>query len=717
MSRTLVLAEKPSQAENYAKALGGMTGSFEGQPYTIRALRGHVMQYPKDPSTLVPKSREEYYKTWSLDTLPWDPEDFRWKKQPIPEGRKALDALAAALREVDSVTIATDVDPSGEGELLAWEALEECGWRGPTWRMYHADESPKSVQKAFRERKQLPSMEEDGDWRKADCRAKWDYLSMQLTRSAVCSLRKVRGSSPTMRQGRLKSVMVWLVGEQEDANANYRKVPFFEARFRDEKGNVFAVKDSKDRFPKKEDVPIGQYEPSPVVEDGRTRKRRQPPKPLDLAGISAALAAEGFKPKQVLDTYQQMYNDHILSYPRTEDKTVTPEQFEELLPLVDRICTVVHVDPSLISHRVPRAGFVKEGAAHGANRPGTTVPTSLDSLEKYGPAAAAIYELTAKSYLATMAEDCEYLQIRAHLLRYTDFTATLDVVQKLGYRAVYDDADDNRKKDAPDGFGRMAEPFVFEGCNKRPPKPTMKWLKERLEKYDVGTGATRTSTIADITAEGGRTEPLMHEKKGVLSLSDAGKASHIILKGCMIASPEATEKLQAAMREVGAGKLDEDAVISSITDLVRHDTQLMQANARNVPPSLLHGGHCAAADMPMCPKCGQPMRKAKSGKIWFCSSKKGHVGKDGKFVLDDEGCGYKIATTIRGKKISDAQVRALLSGKTIKIAGLVSRSTGKTYAAEFRADPEDEWGTKMVRFVSDGKRDQSPSPSRSGKRR
>lgn len=716
MSRTLVLAEKPSQAENYAKALGGMTGSFEGQPYTIRALRGHVMQYPKDPSTLVPKSREEYYKTWSLDTLPWDPEDFRWKKQPIPEGRKALDALAAALGEVDSVTIATDVDPSGEGELLAWEALEECGWRGPTWRMYHADESPKSVQKAFRERKQLPSMEEDGDWRKADCRAKWDYLSMQLTRSAVCSLRKARGSSPTMRQGRLKSVMVWLVGEQEDANANYRKVPFFEARFRDEKGNVFAVKDSKDRFPKKEDVPIGQYEPSPVVEDGRTRKRRQPPKPLDLAGISAALAARGFKPKQVLDTYQQMYNDHILSYPRTEDKTVTPEQFEELLPLVDRICTVVHVDPTLISQH-PRAGFVKEGAAHGANRPGTTVPSSLDSLEKYGPAAAAIYELTAKSYLATMAEDCEYLQIRAHLLRYTDFTATLDVVQKLGYRAVYDDADDNRKKDAPDGFGRMAEPFVFEGCNKRPPKPTMKWLKERLEKYDVGTGATRTSTIADITAEGGRTEPLMHERKGVLSLSDAGKASHIILKGCMIASPEATEKLQAAMREVGAGKLDEDTVISSITDLVRHDTQLMQANARNVPPSLLHGGTGAAADMPMCPKCGQPMRKAKSGKIWFCSSKKGHVGKDGKFVLDDEGCGYKIATTIRGKKISDAQVRALLSGKTIKIAGLVSRSTGKTYAAEFRADPEDEWGTKMVRFVSDGKRDQSPSPSRSGKRR
>ncbi len=59
------------------------------------------------------------------------------------------------LSGVDEVCIATDVDPSGEGELLAWEALEKCGWNGKTSRMYFTDEAPASVQKAFGGRKAL----------------------------------------------------------------------------------------------------------------------------------------------------------------------------------------------------------------------------------------------------------------------------------------------------------------------------------------------------------------------------------------------------------------------------------------------------------------------------------------------------------------------------------------------------------------------------------
>ena len=74
-----------------------------------------------------------------------------------------------------------------------------------------------------------------------------------------------------------------------------------------------------------------------------------------------------------------------MSYPRTEDKEVTPEQFGELLPFVDKIAGVVGVDTSLLSHRTARKTHVKEGGAHGANRPGINVPESLAGLEKgYG---------------------------------------------------------------------------------------------------------------------------------------------------------------------------------------------------------------------------------------------------------------------------------------------------------------------------------------------
>ena len=65
--------------------------------------------------------------------------------------------------------------------------------------------------------------------------------------------------------------------------------------------------------------------------------------------------------KQVLDTYQKMYEAQVVSYPRTEDKNITPEQFNELLPLVDKIANVVGVDASLLTHRQPRSTHVTGG--------------------------------------------------------------------------------------------------------------------------------------------------------------------------------------------------------------------------------------------------------------------------------------------------------------------------------------------------------------------
>ncbi|GAP05170.1 topoisomerase-like protein, partial [Fructobacillus tropaeoli] len=62
------------------------------------------------------------------------------------------------------------------------------------------------------------------------------------------------------------------------------------------------------------------------------QKETQPPKLLDLASLSAILAKEGFQAKEVASTYQKLYEAKIVSYPRTEDKTITPEQYEDLRP-------------------------------------------------------------------------------------------------------------------------------------------------------------------------------------------------------------------------------------------------------------------------------------------------------------------------------------------------------------------------------------------------
>ena len=87
-------------------------------------------------------------------------------------------------------------------------------------------------------------------------------------------------------------------------------------------------------------------------------KQTAPPRLLDLAALSARLSSRGFKAKDVLAVYQKMYEAQVVSYPRTEDKVITPEQFNELLPKIDQIAGVVGVNPSVLTHRSPRSTHV-----------------------------------------------------------------------------------------------------------------------------------------------------------------------------------------------------------------------------------------------------------------------------------------------------------------------------------------------------------------------
>lgn len=697
----IVLAEKPSAARNFAKALDGQHGTYNGENYRICALRGHVLGLVP-PEKQVASDKEEYYKKWSLDRLPWDLNDLAWKKGIGKDCKDLLKDLKKALEGADEVAIATDVDPSGEGELLAWEALEWCGWKGKTARMYFADEAPKSVQKAFVERKPIASMKEDGDYVKAVVRERWDFASMQFVRAATC-VAKDHGFRTVVRQGRLKSVMVKLVGDQLKAYNEYVKKPFYEARFKDQNGNVFRqiVDDETDiRFDSPDKVNLSGLHESDIVEDSRSLKHTAPGKLLDLAGLSAILAKQGFKPDSVLTTYQKMYEDQIVSYPRTEDKEITPEQFEELFPLADSIAAVVGVDPSLLTHRTPRKTHVKEGGAHGANRPGINVPSSLGELSKYGKEGPAIYELLAKNYLAMLCDDYEYELVKGHVSDFPEYVGETKIPVKPGFKAVFDaeasSTEVTEDEEAENGseFSEPAVPYVHEGANKRPQKPTMKWLNKRLEKYNVGTGATRTSTLAEITANEERA--LMKENKGALTLTDCGNVSYVLLEGCQIASPEVTEQLFESMAKVGKFELDPEAVLATVTDMVAHDAKIMQENGLKLSALGLGGRKVIGK----CPKCGYELYDGKA--TLQCSSNRYKKLDDGSFMLA-QGCGFRMFKTAFGKKLSSTQIGQLLTtGKTKSVVkGLKSKNTGNTFEAQLVLDKET--GSLKPVFINTGK--------------
>lgn len=571
-----ILCEKPSAARNFAKALGGMSGNFNGTDYVIATSRGHLYGYDQ-PVNQVSGEIKEKYEKWDLNNLPWNENDFEWKRVKKKDVNDVLKNIKVTLSGCDEIAIATDVDPSGEGELLAWEILDELKLKPLKWsRFYFTDEAVNSIQKAFKTRKPIISMIEDNDYRKAVYRTKWDFMSMQFTRIATCL------TGVKLRQGRLKSAMALMVGDGLKAVAEYKRIPFYQWRFIDENGNVFSS-ENEPQYKTKEEL-IKKYNNSEVVIDKTEQKNTAPPKLLDLSALSARLSSKGIKAEQVLSVYQKMYEDQVVSYPRTEDKLITPEQFDELLPLIDKIANVVGVNTALLTHREKRKTHVKVGGAHGANRPGINVPDSLSDLSKYGSCAKDIYEILAKNFLAMFGEDYIYTHQTGHLKEYPDFKGYANAPVSLGYKAIYsddDNNDDDEEKKSEKLLGKSAVPFEYEGFPKKPPVPTVKWLMSQLEKRDIGTGSTRTSTYADVSNDKSK-DSLLKENKGKITLTEAGDMSYMLLPGTHIGSLEITEEVFNEMKGIADKTLNERDCLSKIQLYVLEDIETMKKNLPNV---------------------------------------------------------------------------------------------------------------------------------------
>jgi len=586
----LIVAEKPSAARNMAEALGGMAGSFEGTRYEIVALRGHLYEF-REPHEQVAAGLVDRYRSWDLECLPWNPVELRWsRKRSTQSGvTEILRTLEAKARTASEVVVATDVDPSGEGGLLFAEPMLELGIvPAKLSRMFFTDEAAASIRKAFTTRREIVGgIEEFDEYKKALARSRFDWLTQQFTRVATITA----AQRAVLRQGRLKSAMLLLVGEQLKAHTQWVKRPFFQNRFEDENGVRYADPEEPS-FPSPAAVPQ-KYTPSMVVVDSRAEKHVAPPRLLDLAGLSSRLSSKGVKADEVLATYQRMYEDQVVSYPRTEDKTITTEQFNDLLPLVDEIAAVVNVDAALLTVRVSRKTHVKDSGAHGANRPGLRVPASREVIaQKYGATGALIYEELAHSFLAMFAADYVYEAQVGHVVEWPTFVGRATVPVSLGWKQVFTEeaAGDAQDDDAPaaTGLGTRAMPFVYEGVNKRPEHPSMKWLMKQLEKRDVGTGATRTSTYAELTKEPSASNkwPLMADARGKLTLTEYGDMGYRLLPGTRIGDLGITEHVQAEMRAVADGTRTVDEVTAIVAQWVTEDIATMSRNAATMRDEL-----------------------------------------------------------------------------------------------------------------------------------
>ncbi|WP_236629306.1 MULTISPECIES: DNA topoisomerase [Lactobacillus] len=592
--KLLILNEKKSQAEKFADYLGGMSGDFEGNQYDIVYAAGHLLQL-KSPNEMVDKSLVEKYSDWkNLDNFPWNATDINWQKYVSPGKEKYIKNIRNAIPGHDVIVIATDNDPSGEGDVLGWEIAEYLGWNKAIWRIrFKGDDSANYVIDALHkpEKANLSTQDTQGMLVKGKSRQKFDFLTGLEESRIATNLARQEGfynKGKAISIGRLQTYITCLVDSQNKARTNYVKKPFYEVRYKDANGNVFKRNYQEgdswrfdNELSAKKD--LNDYSTDQIVIDSTEDKRKQPPKLVNLADLGKIFQSK-YTTDQITSTYQKMYDDKIVSYPRTEDNAITIDDFNELLPYADKIARVVGIDPELLTHREPRKKFIIKSEDHGANRPTKLVPKSIEEVtSKYGECGKDIYLQLAKSYLAMLAEDYVYTQIKAHLANHSEFISTINVPKEQNYKLIFDDESlKEDKAEVTKSFSDEANPLVYQGSNTPPAKPTLTFILNNLDKWNLGTGATKMQTISKLQAIGNENKkviPQIKVTKGIFHVTGTGALVACLAKDTYLSSGKITKRLQDILNEIKDDPAKQDMVYSVAAKTIEHDKAIMIKNA------------------------------------------------------------------------------------------------------------------------------------------
>jgi DNA topoisomerase-3 len=690
MANVIIVAEKPSAARAFGKALGGREGHLaDGRSYQIVNLRGHLFEHQPPMRQPIPGSAQSAAKLggkgigeWVADpaanpgSLPWDHRAFVWLREPKADvaGELAQLRLATTAPDVVEIMCATDLDPSGEGGLLFEEVATELRWVGQTGhpsepcvtitRAVFHDESANSLGRAVKDARNhviasaMVSLYDWDEYRKAVARSRLDFLSQQYVQISTAAC----GNNTVLRQGRLKSAMLVLIADQQRAHDSYVKTVSHADQLIDENGVVYKhphqdrrlVPDQNDPTLAARMAMLKAGEPWPVAEVSRVERHSVPPRLLDLstlAGKLSHLAPAG----TVAATYQRMYEAGIVSYPRTEDKHVTTEQFNALLVDSHRIAAAVGVDGKLLSHPSKRPTHVKDAGAHGANRPGPNVPGNMAELRaEYGDLGAAIYELVARSALAMLAEDYIYTQIAAQAgppEPHGPYQAVVNIAppqgsRKWGWKQI---VGIDPKTDTRTQPGTSAKARLGQIVPKRPGVPTVAWLMASLTKRDIGTGSTRVSTLGAVARQSSPKAPaLVKDSKGRLTLTEAGRTAVTVIRDTVLGDLGTTKRIQDQLTALTKGG-DLDAFLDQMAGWVLADAPKILSAAKNAglsAPSDRHAGQWIDPD---------------TGKTHQASFPKQTFGLT----------------------ITDEQARRLLAGEAIAWDGAKSK-TGGVYAVQMR---------------------------------
>lgn len=640
----LFLCEKPSQGKDIARVIGAKQrgdGCYHGNGITVTWCIGHLVEAAE------PEVYGEQYKQWSIDQLPILPEP--WRIEIKPKTATQFKVVKALIAKADELVIATDADR--EGEMIARELLEWCGYRGPIQRLWLSALNDASIRQALGALR--PGSETQPLYHAALARSRADWLvGMNLSRLFTL-LGRQAGYDGVLSVGRVQTPTLRLVVDRDREIARFVPVPFWAIEL--------GLVSNDQRFTAHWQAPDGSTDDAgrclqqhvaqsalatlqsardvEVLSVDTERVREAPPLPFDLGTLQETCSRQfGLDVQETLDIAQALYETHkATTYPRT-DCGYLPESMLTDVPTV--LTALVATDPSLrplVATLDPtqrsRAWDDGKITAHHGIIP-TLEPANLAAMSD---TEQAVYRLIRAHYLAQFLPHHEFDRTVAHFASGSErLAATGKQIVVTGWRSVLnepasndgtgDDSETPRSQTLPplaNGTRCAIEKVELKALTTQPPRPytqgelikAMKGVAKlvsdpRLKQIlkdttGIGTEATRASIIQGLIARG-----YLIKKGRAVRASDAA-FTLIDAIPAAIADPGTTAVWEQALERIEAGDMTLEAFVSRQATWV---TQLVQQYAQTMLPIKL-------PPSPPCPLCGAAMRQRTSqhGAFWSCT--------------------------------------------------------------------------------------------------
>ncbi|MCU4822372.1 DNA topoisomerase III [Bacillus cereus] len=641
MSKSVVIAEKPSVARDIARVLKcdkKGNGYLEGSKYIVTWALGHLVTLAD------PESYDVKYKKWNLEDLPMLPE--RLKLTVIKQTGKQFNAVKSQLlrKDVNEIIVATDA--GREGELVARWIIDKVKINKPIKRLWISSVTDKAIKDGFANLK--PGKAYDNLYASAVARSEADwYIGLNATRALTTRF------NAQLNCGRVQTPTVAMIASREDEIKNFKAQTYYgiEAQtmeklkltWQDANGNSRSFNKEKiDGIVKSLDK-----QNATVVEIDKKQKKSFSPGLYDLTELQRdANKKFGYSAKETLNIMQKLYEQHkVLTYPRTDSRYISSD-IVGTLPERLKACGVGEYRP--FAHKVlqkpikPNKSFVDDSKVSDHH---AIIPTEgYVNFSAFTDKERKIYDLVVKRFLAVLFPAFEYEQLTLRTKVGSEtFIARGKTILHAGWKEVYENRFED--DDVTDDVKEQILPHIEKGDTltvkllmqtsgqtKAPARfneATLLSAMENPTKYmdtqnkqladtlkstgGLGTVATRADIIDKLF------NSFLIEKRG--------KDIHITSKGRQLLdlvpeelkSPTLTGEWEQKLEAIAKGKLKKEVFISEM----KNYTKEIVSEIKSSDKKYKHDNISTKS----CPDCGKPMLEVngKKGKMLVCQDREcGH---------------------------------------------------------------------------------------------